>query len=261
MVLAIILFIICFGASIVGAICGIGGGVIIKPLIDSFGLLTVAQASFLSGCTVLAMSSYSTISMVVKKDKGLQVRTSVPLGIGAAVGGVVGKIIFNMISDGSNTVSIIQSSILLALTIMIFLYAIFKKRIHTFEIKSIFAFIIIGLFLGVMSSFLGIGGGPINLVILSFFFSMNTKVAAKNSICIILISQIASLVYSFIAGKVPQFDWYILVVMAAGGVVGGILGRIIDKKLDDKAVNILYLILNAVIVLICMFNIVKFSIA
>ena len=49
--------------------------------------------------------------------------------------------------------------------------------------------------------------------------------------------------------------------MAAGGVVGGILGRIIDKKLDDKAVNILYLILNAVIVLICMFNIVKFSIA
>ncbi len=127
MVLAIILFIICFGASIVGAICGIGGGVIIKPLIDSFGLLTVAQASFLSGCTVLAMSSYSTISMVVKKDKGLQVRTSVPLGIGAAVGGVVGKIIFNMISDGSNTVSIIQSSILLALTIMIFLYAIFKK--------------------------------------------------------------------------------------------------------------------------------------
>lgn len=83
----------------------------------------------------------------------------------------------------------------------------------------------------------------------------------KNSICIILISQIASLVYSFIAGKVPQFDWYILVVMAAGGVVGGILGRIIDKKLDDNAVNILYLILNAVIVLICMFNIVKFSIA
>ena len=36
---------------------------------------------------------------------------------------------------------------------------------------------------------------------------------------------------------------------------------LIDKKLDDKAVNILYLILNAVIVLICMFNIVKFSIA
>ena len=28
---------ICFCASIIGAICGIGGGVIIKPVLDAFG--------------------------------------------------------------------------------------------------------------------------------------------------------------------------------------------------------------------------------
>ena len=50
-----------FCASVVGAICGIGGGVLIKPLLDAFGVLSVASISFLSGCTVLSMSCYSVV--------------------------------------------------------------------------------------------------------------------------------------------------------------------------------------------------------
>ena len=49
----IILFIISLLASVVGAICGIGGGVIIKPLVDALNIMPVSEISFLSGCTVL----------------------------------------------------------------------------------------------------------------------------------------------------------------------------------------------------------------
>ena len=35
----ILVFLICFFASIAGAICGIGGGVIIKPVLDAFGIM------------------------------------------------------------------------------------------------------------------------------------------------------------------------------------------------------------------------------
>ncbi|MFR9254508.1 MAG: hypothetical protein ACLVJ6_02695 [Merdibacter sp.] len=45
-------FLISFGASIIGAICGIGGGIIIKPVMDAFGALDVSIINFLSGCTV-----------------------------------------------------------------------------------------------------------------------------------------------------------------------------------------------------------------
>ena len=54
--LYVIFLAVSFGASVVGAICGIGGGVLIKPLLDAFGVLSVASISFLSGCTVLSMS-------------------------------------------------------------------------------------------------------------------------------------------------------------------------------------------------------------
>ena len=36
----ILVLCIAFGASIVCAICGIGGGVIIKPLLDAFGTVS-----------------------------------------------------------------------------------------------------------------------------------------------------------------------------------------------------------------------------
>ena len=57
---ALILLVICFAASTVGAVVGAGGGVIIKPLLDFSGLMPAATASFCSGCTVLAMSTCSS---------------------------------------------------------------------------------------------------------------------------------------------------------------------------------------------------------
>ena len=46
---------IAFFASTIGAICGIGGGVIIKPVMDAFGVMDVSVINFLSGCTVLSI--------------------------------------------------------------------------------------------------------------------------------------------------------------------------------------------------------------
>ena len=53
----LLVFAICLIASTIGGICGIGGGVVIKPVLDAMGVMTVSTASFLSGLTVLAMAS------------------------------------------------------------------------------------------------------------------------------------------------------------------------------------------------------------
>ncbi len=47
-----LIFILGFCASVIGVICGIGGDVIIEPVLDAFGILRVSAISFLSGCTV-----------------------------------------------------------------------------------------------------------------------------------------------------------------------------------------------------------------
>ena len=101
---------------------------------------------------------------------------------------------------------------------------------------------VIGLALGLMSSFLGIGGDPINLVILSYCFSMDSKTAAANSLMIILFSQAANLITAT------------LILMVLGGIGGGIVGRILNHRMDNRAVDRLLMVLTGVIVLICVYN-------
>ena len=88
----LIFYLISFIACIGGAICGIGGGVIIKPVLDAFAVLDVATISFLSGCTVLAMTCYSVGRAMWKKESVINLRTSTPLAIGAIGGGIIGKL-------------------------------------------------------------------------------------------------------------------------------------------------------------------------
>ena len=114
---------------------------------------------------------------------------------------------------------------------------------------------VIGLALGVMSSFLGIGGGPINLVVLYFFFSMDAKTAAANSLYIILFSQLASLLTTLVTHTVPAFRWPVLLVMVGGGVGGGMVGRTLNKRIDNKLVERLFIVLMGLILVICVYNV------
>ena len=52
-------FLVCFAASVIGDLCGIGGGVLAKPLLDAVGVMLVSTVSFLSGLTVLSMAAIS----------------------------------------------------------------------------------------------------------------------------------------------------------------------------------------------------------
>lgn len=83
-----------FGASVIGSICGIGGGVLIKPILDAFGVLSVSSISFLSSCTVLSMSFYSILNGQISKESVIDTGIGTPLVIGSAVGGIIGKTLF-----------------------------------------------------------------------------------------------------------------------------------------------------------------------
>lgn len=157
----VLFFIISFLASIAGAICGIGGGVIIKPLLDSFGLMDVKTISFLSGCTVLAMSTYSFVVSKVKKESLVDMRIGTPLAVGAAIGGVLGKSLFQALvsSFDQNYVGAIQAACLLAVTLGTLIYTIYKAKVKTLRVTNLIVCLLVGLVLGIMSSFLGIGGG------------------------------------------------------------------------------------------------------
>ncbi|MEG0689201.1 MAG: sulfite exporter TauE/SafE family protein [Hungatella sp.] len=259
--LYVIFLAVSFGASIVGAICGIGGGVLIKPLLDAFGVLSVSAISFLSGCTVLSMSCYSVGKAKLSGESLVDGKIGTPLAIGAAIGGVAGKMMFQRVAAmfaDQNRVGAVQAACLLLITLGTLIYTIKKEQIHTHHVTNLAVCVAIGLVLGICSSFLGIGGGPINLVVLFFFFSMDTKVAAQNSLYIILFSQITSLINTLVTKTVPEFSWMLLILMVGGGILGGIAGRVINKKMNTDRVNKLFIGLMVIIILLNIYNIYQF---
>ena len=253
----LIFLIVSFLSSIVGAICGIGGGVVIKPVLDMLQLGAVSTINFLSGCTVLSMSLYSVGKSMIARDSKVALSTGTPLAIGAAIGGVAGKELFGIIKGlfaNGEMVGGVQAVALGLITVGTLLYTVNKAKISTRQITSkLFCVVVVGLMLGIMSSFLGIGGGPINLVVLGYLFSMDSKTAAANSLYIILFSQLASLIATLISG-VPEFRPLVLILMVAGGIGGGIVGRALNKKMDNRAVDKLFIALMVVIIGICIYN-------
>jgi len=252
--MSILILLVTLIATTVGAISGIGGGVLIKPVLDAVTDLSSSQISFLSGTTVLIMTS---VSLLRTKDvsKKVSIKT-VWLGIGSAVGGLVGKSLFDIIKScaaNDALVSLIQNIVMVILTVCVFIYTLKKSNIKTINIENRILTLIIGLGLGILSSFLGIGGGPINLMILSYCFSMDTKTAALNSLFVILLSQIVSFTKTAVTGF-PTVDWKLLAIMSALGVVGAMIGRKLSSKMDNNAVDKLFICLMSVIILLSIYN-------
>ena len=256
-------FFICFVASIIGAICGIGGGIIIKPALDSFGILDVAAISFLASCTVLAMTTYSVLRNKINGSSHVNISESMPLIIGSIVGGIAGKTLFQALAaqvGDLQLVGVVQASCLIIVTFGTLIFTVYKSRIPSLQIQSAAARAFIGCALGLISSFLGIGGGPINLVVLFFFFSMPTKIAVENSLTIIFFSQLANLLISFATGSIPSFPMAVLILMIAGGITGGIVGRSINKNISEHTVDKLFIGLMTFIILLNGYNIYQFMI-
>lgn len=260
--LTIILFCICMLASSVGAIVGAGGGVIIKPVLDMLGILPVSTVSFCSGCTVLGMSLSSLLRARGSGQK-IQVRTSTALAIGAVFGGLIGQSLFEMVRTGFEDERVLgatQAILLTLMTVGVFFYVCKKDSLPSKHVTNFFASALIGVALGVISSFLGIGGGPCNVAVLFFFFSMNAKEAALNSLYIIIFSQISSTTTAIVSGNVPEFAWINLIGMIAGGIVGALIGAAVSKRINNQGVEKILKGFLLVIIGINIYNVLKYTI-
>lgn len=260
----IIFFTVSFLSSIIGAICGIGGGIIIKPVLDSINVLEVSKISLLSSCTVLSMSLYTFIQAKISHNSKVDFKIATPLAFGGIFGGIIGKILFSYVIvffQNENIAGIFQSSILIFLTVITLLFTIRNmgiNKINSLHITNIFLCLIIGMILGLLSSFLGIGGGPFNIMFLYFFFGMDEKISAENSLYIILFSQISNVFISIIKNDFSKINLSFLCVMILGGILGGIFGRLINKKINIIIFQKLFLTLLFIIILISMYNLYNF---
>ncbi len=254
----ILYFLIAIISTTIGAMTGVGGGVIMKPMLDILGHYDSLTISTLSSITVLSMAIAAFTKQLIARSK-IDMSVVFPLALGSILGGVVGQKTLSYISSiipNIKHITVVQNIILAVLIIVILLYAINRAKIKSHHLHGILVSAGVGMSLGIMSSFLAIGGGPINVVAFVYLFSYDLKKATQSSIITILFAQIANVSSIGLLHGFGHQDLSMLPVMIIGAISGGLIGSRLVAGLSEKGVAYAFNILQMVVFSICILNIV-----
>lgn len=251
-------FLIAIGATTVGSLTGMGGGVIIKPLMDVLHGFDVQTIGVLSSLTVFSMSVVSIGKQMLARTK-IPFGTAIPLALGSVAGGLLGQWMLKLIvaSAPKNLVTVVQNAVLSVLILAVFLYMRNKSHIKSMSLHGLAPSVLVGVFLGICSSFLGIGGGPINVALIIYLFSFDTKTATVCSLVTILFAQISKLTTVALTTGFGVFDLSIAPVMIVGAIAGGFIGASLNKKCSEAAVEKAFNAVQLLVLAISIFNIVR----
>lgn len=253
----LVYFFVALIASMIGSIAGLGGGVIIKPVLDVINEYNSFTISLLSTLTVFAMTS---VSLINNGRHGSKI--SKPLwyiAFGGAVGGLFGQMAFEYFLNMMQADDIakgIQS--LLLLIVLLLSLAMTDLSLTSKHFHKPLPYMLGGLVLGMISSFLGIGGGPLNVVMLVTFFSMDRKTAVYGSIFIIFSSQGMRLISLAIVGGFHNIDLTMAWVLIPGGVLGGLIGSRIYRSMAIGRIMVVFNSVTVAVMLLNIFNVWRF---
>ncbi|WP_025161572.1 sulfite exporter TauE/SafE family protein [Paraclostridium bifermentans] len=255
----IIYFLVALFSTILGSSAGLGGGIIIKPVLDSLGDYALPTINLLSSSTIFIMSIVTVFYQLKKKDK-INPKNTIVVATGSVVGGIIGQKLMSFILSKDINIGLInniQSIIIIILLISVFLYMRNKDNIKSYKINNILAIGLLGLFLGAISAFLGIGGGPINVAAFTILFSMTANEAARNSILVIFFSQGSKIISIAVTTGFSSYNLDMLPYMLVGGVLGGIIGYKINKAASEKSIIKIFNSVTLSIILLNLYNIFK----
>lgn len=142
-------------ATLLGAFVGLGGGVVIKPVLDVIGAHPLEQISFISSCAVFAMS-ITSMAKHIRNKTPIKPFIVLLVAAGSVAGGICGNTLFAQamqVSGRPELVKGVQSAILAFFLACVILSVVIKHR--TFHVTNPLAILFAGFLLGTAASFLG----------------------------------------------------------------------------------------------------------
>ncbi|MBW7676431.1 sulfite exporter TauE/SafE family protein [Chryseobacterium chendengshani] len=237
----IILFLGAISAGLLGSLTGLGGGVIIIPLLTlGFGV-PMHYAIGASLISVIGTSSGAAVAFV--KEGFTNMRIGMFLEIATTAGAIVGALVSGMLNP--NTIGIIFASILLLTVILnlkgkpdhqeplitgsledkLKLYGTFPDKgvMKSYAARNTVPGFFMMMFAGAMSGLLGIGSGALKVLAMDNMMRLPFKVSTTTSNFMIGVTAVASSLIYFQRGE-------IIPVIVAPVLVGVVVGSFIGSK-------------------------------
>lgn len=259
--------------GVLSGMFGVGGGFLMTPLLFFIGIPPAVAVA--TEANQIVASSFSGVLAHFKR-RTVDLRMGTVLLIGGLTGAGLGVVIFNYLK------SLGQVDLLVKLCYVIFLgiigslmfveslNAIRKSRKQTGPIKrkkhtwvhglpfkmrfrvsglyiSVIPPLIVGVFVGILSAIMGVGGGFIMVPAMIYLLGMPTKVVVGTSLFqIIFVTAFTTLLHATTNYTV---DMALAVLLLVGGVIGAQFGAVIGAKLKAEQLRIL---LALMVIAVCL---------
>lgn len=254
---AIMLLITGFFAGIFGALLGLGGGVIIIPILTILFDLPIQTAIGVSLVGVIATSSGA--AMVYVREGKANIRLGLVLELATTIGAIAGAMLAGYL--GSQALYLLFAVLMFYTT-----YSMYRKTAqesvkpshileevavgsavltdgrkfshNTYKAKRIPAGMFFSGFAGMMAGLLGIGGGVIKIPVMYLMMGMPLKAAAATSNFMVGVTACASAFVFFFRGHI---DVLVAVPMALGVFAGVAVGIRINERVSTRVLNKLFI--------------------
>ncbi len=220
-----------FAAGVLGSMIGLGGGIIVVPVLTFLGFPPTVAASN-SLFAALSNAIASTISY--SRQKRIEYSLGLKLGLLAIPGTVLGAVISTDVTP--EIFKILFGLVLIVSAIYIFLRKKIETRERTLSYQMMVFAVGISFFAGIISSFFGIGGGILFVPLMVVGMGMAMKKAAPTSQFILLFVSLSGVITHSILGH-PDFTQ--AGFLAIGSFIGGLVGARLSLDIKERYLQIL----------------------
>ena len=220
-------------AGIVGGGMGVGGGIIMVPLLVAIGFdQHRAHATSLAAIVLIAIVGAASFAASGEASIGL----GVTVGIGGVLGSIVGASVMHRISPRSLTI-IFAIVLLVAAIRMISGAAPLPGTGDVGEGAQVLISLGIGLVAGFFAGLAGIGGGVVIVPATVLLLGLPQHEAQGTSLVAIVFTAIAGTIVNLRNERVRPKDG---LVVGAGGAVGSLLGSQIALGIDGRTLSLAF---------------------
>lgn len=252
-------------AGFLGALMGVGGGIIIVPILTVYMGVPIQVAIAASIASVIATSNAGGSGYL--EQRITNVRLAFFLELSTTVGALAGSIIALLLN--SQILFLLFGAMLLYLTVVVFRarnldeakfasgafgkakqdrvtgYLDLKGSYHDaaegkdveYVVNGSLPGSVIAFFAGIGSGLLGIGGGVFKVSAMNKYMNVPMKVAVATSKFMIGVTAAVSAVTYFAAGKL---DFYVLAPVALGTTIGATMGTRIMNRIKARNLKLLF---------------------
>ena len=234
--------------GIISGFFGVGGGMILVPMLMALGF-DIKSAIAIS-TVQMVFSSINGSIMNYRKGK-LQLNEGIWVGVGGLLGGIVGARMTDLLSRET------LQYIFLALILFALARLITAKKPHPDQEEGSFSRAVlfgIGFGIGIIAMMLGVGGSVMLTPILVGFLHFPTKKAATAGLFFVVFSSVAGLGYKLAAGTFSDLSLDSITVLSvavaalAGVMIGITLKDIVSDRHHRLSMIVLYLVILGLLI-------------